>query len=163
MLASMRKENGAPDSRQPIPPGLLRLASDDRLVAQVRAGSDEAFEVLFDRHHRSLTEFCQRMLRSAEEAEDAVQHTFFSAYCDMLRSEKPIALRPWLYAIARHRCLSVLRARRDRPVGEVPEVVTDSLAAVVDARADLRAALADVARLPEDQRAALVLTEMGDL
>jgi RNA polymerase sigma factor (sigma-70 family) len=146
-----------------VPAALLRLASDQRLVEQVRAGSERAFEALFDRHHRPVLAFCRHMLGSKEEAEDCVQLTFLAAYRDIRRREPPAALRPWLYAIARHRCLAALRARRERPLAEVTLPATDRLAAEVSTRDDLRAILADVAQLPDDQRAALVLAELGDV
>jgi RNA polymerase sigma factor (sigma-70 family) len=155
------------DSLRPVadatPVMLFRFASDELLVARVRAGSTPAFEALFDRHHRPLLAFCRHMLGSAADAEDAVQHTFMAAYSDLVRSSKPIALRPWLYSIARHRCLSVLRARRERPVAELPEAEAGHLVSEIDAREELRATLADIAHLPEDQRAALVLAELGDV
>jgi RNA polymerase sigma factor (sigma-70 family) len=146
-----------------VPTAVLRLASDRRLVEQVRAGSERAFEALFDRHHRPVLAFCRHMLGSREEAEDVVQLTFLAAYRDLGCAEPPAALRPWLYAIARHRCLTVLRARRERPVAEIAAPATDRLAADVATREDLRAILGDVAHLPDDQRAALVLAELGDV
>ena len=142
---------------------LLRLASDQRLAEHVSAGSERAFEVLYDRHHRGVLSFCRHMLGSREEAEDALQHTFMAAYRDLRRSGAPAALRPWLFVIARNRCISVLRARREHPAAEVPELATDHLATEVAAREELRAVLAAVARLPDDQRAALVLAELGDV
>jgi RNA polymerase sigma factor (sigma-70 family) len=146
-----------------LPAALLRLASDDCLVGQLRAGSEGAFEVLFDRHHKSLLAFCRHMLGSTAEAEDVAQDTFMAAYRGIVRSSRPIAVRPWLYTIARRRCISVLRARREQPVEAVPERATSNLAADVDARDDLRALLTDVGRLPEAQRAALLLAELGEL
>src|SRR3954469_25143630 len=140
---------------------LLRVASDDRLVDHVRAGSEAAFEVVYDRHHRGILAFCRHMLGSAEEAEDALQHTFMAAYRDLLSSEKAIQLRPWLYTIARNRCFSMLRARRERPLGEMDEPATENLSAEVQRRQDLRDLLADLSGLPDDQRAALVLAEVG--
>jgi RNA polymerase sigma factor (sigma-70 family) len=143
---------------------LLRLASDDRLVTLLRQGSDPAFEVLFARHHRPLLAFCRHMLGSAEDAEDAVQHTFLAAYRDLLASEREIRLRPWLYAIARNRCLSVLRTRQAQPHGDrEEEPSTEHLSAAVERRHDLRSLLGDLAALPDDQRAALVLTELGEV
>ena len=142
-------------------PALLRVASDDRLVEQVRAGSETAFEVAYDRHHVGILAFCRHMLGSVEEAEDAVQHTFMAAYRDLIGSTKPIHLRRWLYTIARNRCLSVLRARREQPVAEVKAPPTENLSADVERRQDLRDLLGDLAGLPEDQRAALVLAEIG--
>src|SRR5918999_1300603 len=145
----------------PLSKRLLRLASDERLVEHVRAGSHPAFEVIFDRHHRGVLAFCRHMLGSAEEAEDAVQHTFMAAYRGLAVTSHPVNLRPWLYAIARNRCLSVLRARREQPAAELVEPATEHLAVQVQRREDLRELLRDVARLPEDQRAALVLAEVG--
>jgi RNA polymerase sigma factor (sigma-70 family) len=142
---------------------LLRLSSDERLVENVRAGSERAFEVIFERHHRGVLAFCRHMLGSPADAEDVVQHTFIAAYRDLVSTEKPIALRPWLYTIARNRCLSVLRARRERPSDTLPDHGVDSLAAEVAVREDVRSILTDVARLPDDQRAALILAELGDM
>src|SRR5262245_45622806 len=103
---------GAPrTARARMPVRLLRAASDQRLVAMVRGGSEPAFEAIFERHHRGLLSFCAGMLGSQAEAEDAVQQTFLSAYRDLLRSTQEIALRPWLYTIARNRSLSTIRAR----------------------------------------------------
>src|SRR5215217_5189810 len=93
---------------------LARL-SDERLVEQVRRGNEAAFEVVYDRHHRGILSFCRHMLGSPDEAEDAVQQTFISAY-DALRTDaRDIRLKAWLYTIARNRCLSILRARREQP------------------------------------------------
>ena len=76
---------------------------------------------------------------------------------------KPIHLRPWLYTIARNRCLTTLRARARQATGELQEPPTEHLASEVERRHDLRTLLGDVSRLPDDQRAALVLSELGDM
>src|SRR4051812_30405274 len=144
-----------------MPVGVLRMLPDDRLVAMVRSGSEPAFEALFDRHHRTVLAFCRHMVGSAEEAEDVVQHTFLAAYRQLSDSRDPIHLRPWLYTVARNRCLSVLRVRRERPMEEIDEPATDNLAAEVQRREDLRDLLRDLSTLPDDQRAALVLAELG--
>src|SRR5207302_3561908 len=144
-------------------PRILRLAGDERLVAFIRAGNEAAFEVVYDRYHRQLLSFCRHMLGRAAEAEDAVQQTFISAYGDLRRSERPIALRAWLFTIARNRCLSMLRSRRETASLEDVEPETAGLAAEVQHRDELRTMLGDISRLPEDQRTALVLAELGDL
>ena len=82
--------------------------SDERLVASVRDGSEAAFEALYDRHVRGILGLCRHVLGSADEAEDAVQHTFLAAYRDLVASTKPVQLRPWLYTIARNRCYTCL-------------------------------------------------------
>jgi RNA polymerase sigma factor (sigma-70 family) len=144
---------------------VLALASDKRLVDQVRRGHEAAFEVVFERHGPAILAFCRHMLGSPEEAEDAVQHTFAAAYRDLARpGEREIVLKPWLFAIARNRCISLLRARREQPTAELDgALATVGLAEEVEQRAELRRLLADVADLPDEQRAALLLTEVGDL
>jgi RNA polymerase sigma factor (sigma-70 family) len=149
--------------RRRVPARLLRLASDERLVELVRSGSDAAFEALFDRHHRGVLGFCRHTLGSVEEAEDAVQHTFLAAYRELVGTDKPIQLRPWLYTIARNRCLTVLRGRRHQAAAELSEPPTEHLAAAVERRHELQDLLRDVAALPDDQREALVLSELGDM
>src|SRR5918999_1837579 len=147
---------------------LLALAGDVRLVEQVRRGNEAAFEVIFERHAAAILAFCRHMLGTREEAEDAVQHTFTAAYRDLQRGgDREIALKPWLFAIARNRCLSVLRARREVPVAadalEAGAPSGAGLAEQVEERAEMRHLLADVRELPDEQRAALLLTELGDL
>src|SRR5687767_8166574 len=128
----------------------LRFTRDEELVRLVRAGDERAFEVMYDRHHRGILAFCRHMLGSAEEAEDAVQHTFIAAHRDLVGSDKPIQLKAWLYTIARNRCLSFLRARKDeRALDDVVEPSVEGLASVVQKRQDLRDLLADLHRLPE--------------
>jgi RNA polymerase sigma factor (sigma-70 family) len=142
---------------------MRRIAGDEKLVELVRAGRADAFETVYDRYHRQILSFCRHMLGSREEAEDAVQHTFMAAYTDLRRSDKRIQLRPWLYTIARNHCMSLLRARRDQAPLDDAEPSVDGLSATVQRREDLRELLRDLARLPEDQRAALVLAELGAL
>jgi RNA polymerase sigma factor (sigma-70 family) len=146
-----------------LTPRLLRLASDARLVGLVREGRDAAFEAIYDRHHRPILSFCRHMLGDADEAEDAVQHTFMAAYTDLLTSDKPIHLRAWLFTIARNRCYTILRSRREHPTAELEEAATEGLAAEVQRRQDLRDLVNDMRRLPEEQRAALVLAELDAL
>src|SRR4051812_34291596 len=163
----------AVDVSVPLPgadPGrFLRSEPDEALVELVRGGHEAAFEAVYDRHHRGLLAFCRHMLGSREEGEDALQHTFAAAYRALTGGgERPRALKPWLYAIARNRCISVLRARRpDEAAPACDEeadapVVVDGLADAVQRRDDLRDLVADIHRLPDNQRAALVLFELGD-
>src|SRR4029453_19212179 len=109
---------------------LLRMASDERLVELVRQpppAREAAFEAIYDRHHRGILAFCRHMLASPEEGEDALQHTFMAAYRHLVDGTAEIQLRPWLYAIARNRCLTMLRARRERPLAEHEAPATEHL------------------------------------
>ena len=142
---------------------LLALAGDERLVEQIRRGNEVAFEVAYERHGAGILAFCRHMLGSREEAEDAVQHTFAAAFKNLRGGKKrKIALKAWLYTIARNRCVSVLRARREH-ASELHELPTDGLSEQVERRAELRELLADVRELPEEQRAALLLAEAAGL
>ena len=136
---------------------------DNRLAALAAAGDERAFETLYDRHHRALLGFCRHMLGSREEAEDALQQTFLRAHGALAARGAPAELRPWLFTIARNCCLTMLSARRPVADGERELASTDGLGEQVQVRADLRAVVADVERLPDEQRAALVLAELADL
>ena len=149
--------------RIPKPRRVLALLSDDKLVEQVRRGDAVAFEVLYDRHNAGVFAFCRHMLGTTHDAEDAVQHVFMAAHADLQRgARRRLHFKAWIYTIARNRCLSVLRSRREHPAENV-EVAVDRIGDQVAQRAELRALLADVGKLPEDQREALVLSELGDL
>ena len=142
---------------------VLSLARDETLVAHIGRGNEAAFEVVFERHVTGILGFCRHMLGSAEEAEDAVQQTFAAAYRDLQRDdERALALKPWLYTIARNRCVSMLRARREHVAG--PPGDRDGRAGRAG-RAPRGAARRPPrpARPPQDQRAALLLSELGDL
>lgn len=146
------------------PRRLLAALSDERLVEHIRKGEPAAFEVLYDRHSAGVLGFCRHMLGSATDAEDAVQQAFMAAHADIQRhGQRDLHVKAWLYTIARNRCLSMLRARREHPADDAIEIASDRFSDDVQQREDLRVLLADVAKLPEDQREALVLAEVGDL
>ena len=151
------------DLRAPRTP--QRVASSDAELARAAGRGDAAaFEALYERHHRGLLSFCRHMLGRSHDAEDVVQHTFLAADRTFRSGRVPKAVRPWLYTVARNRCVSLLRARRDEQA--LPDAClppTESLTAEVERREELRDLLADLRTLPDDQRAALLLSELGDL
>jgi RNA polymerase sigma factor (sigma-70 family) len=147
----------------PAPPRRSR-ASDEQLARAARRGDAAAFEALYERHHRPLLSFARHMLGCADDAEDVVQHAFLAADHEFRSGRVPKAVRAWLYTVARNRCVSLLRARREVPgLPDAGMPSTENLAADVERRADLRHLLADLRELPDDQRAALLLAELGDL
>ena len=104
------------------------------------------------------------MLGSLSDAEDAVQHTFIAAHSDIQRhGDRDLHVKAWLYTIARNRCLSMLRARREQVSNDDIEIASDRFEHDLQQREELRALVADVAKLPDEQREALVLAEVGDL
>ena len=145
---------------------LLKLQGDEKLIAMVRSGNPGAFETIVDRYQGRLLGFCRQMLGSTEDAEDVLQEVFVNAYRAMLADEREINLRPWLYRIARNRCLNHLRkptADAQESMDMVPTVEAASTAEKVHNREEFRQLLADVNKLPETQRSALLLREMDAL
>jgi DNA-directed RNA polymerase specialized sigma24 family protein len=82
------------------PPTLafLRTQSDERLVALVRAGHDEAFDAIVRRYRRPLLRHGRRMLDHGQ-AEDVVQQALLSAWTGLRRGDDVRALRPCLHTI----------------------------------------------------------------
>src|ERR1700720_235083 len=91
------------------PSALLRLQSDERLIALTRRGQHAAFEVLCARYQTRLLSFCRHMLHSREDAEDVLQEVFAAAFNAIMADSRAINVRPWLYRIARNRSLNHLR------------------------------------------------------
>jgi RNA polymerase sigma factor (sigma-70 family) len=145
---------------------LLRLQSDERLVALVRRGQNGAFEALVQRYQPRLLAFCRHMLGSQEDAEDVLQEVFAASFNALRADERPINARPWLYRIARNRCLNHLR--RPRATGQDSMDIFErdggtSTADTVHKREEFRHIVADVQELPETQRTALLLREIDAL
>src|SRR5688572_12459095 len=145
---------------------LLRLQSDERLVALVRRGNAAAFEALVARYQSRLLAFCRHMLSSREDAEDVLQEVFAAAFNAMLADERDINVRPWLYRIARNRSLNHLRRAQAVGVDSMDVHLSEggiSTADKVHKREEFRLLVADVQELPETQRTALLLREIDAL
>lgn len=148
------------------PSRLLRLQSDDRLVAQTRRGNDAAYETLVARYQPRLLAFCGNMLRSREDAEDVLQEVFAAAYAAMVADDRPLNVRPWLYRIARNRSLNHLRRQTAIGVDSMDVHLADGGTTTAERaieREEFRALLGDVHALAEQQRAALLLREIEGL
>ncbi len=148
------------------PRSLLRAHRDERLVAQLRAGNEHAFEVLFDRYRPRLLAFCRGMLRSSEDAEDVLQEVFTAAHAAILADEREIEVRPWLYRIARNRCLNHMRKQRPEcrdTLDDRPDTNGASTEEHAQQREDLRDLVANIRDLPEAQRSALLMRELENL
>jgi RNA polymerase sigma-70 factor (ECF subfamily) len=149
---------------------LPRLATVGSRAAMTRAWeADEAaafVERLFAAHHGEIHAYLVRMLRDPELAADLTQDAFVKAYRAYDTLEKDENARAWLYRIAHRVALDELRHRRI--VRMVPwtgeshgaEPSAEKLAMEVRLSAPLERALA---RIPERQRAALLLAEIHDL
>jgi RNA polymerase sigma factor (sigma-70 family) len=145
---------------------LLRLRSDEQLVALFRAGNDAAFGVIHDRYRQRLFAYARQMLGgSRQDAEDALQDVFLRAYSSLRGSDRPVSLRAWLYRVAHNRCIDHLR----RPVAASVDLFETSRKPLYDPiteserRENLRRLIEDVRRLPDQQRSALLMREMDGM
>ena len=64
---------------------------------------------LFEEHGKLVLGISRMLLRNREEAEDAAQQTFLSAYRSLLRGGQPRQPAAWLAAIARNECPARIR------------------------------------------------------
>ena len=123
-------------------------------------------ETLFAKHHGEIYAYLMRMMRDPEMAADMTQDAFVKAYKNYASLEKPENARAWLYQIAHRVALDEIRRRkiiRFLPwTGESKGSAPSAEHLVMEARlsGDMQRALA---RIPERQRAALLLAELHDL
>ena len=145
---------------------LLRLQSDERLIALIRRGNHHAFEALVARYQSRLLAFCRHMLSSREDAEDVLQEVFAAAFNAILADDRAINVRPWLYRIARNRSLNHLRKAQAIGVDSMDVHLSEhglTTADKVHKREEFRQLMSDVQDLPETQRTALLLREIDAL
>ena len=152
----------------PLPLGGRRIGfvpgSDAKLVRRAAAGDERAFAAIYERFHQELYRYCRAILGDPDDAQDALQATMASALRALPGETRTIALRPWLYRVARNEALTIVRRRQS--VAELDEAALPvHPAADVDAesRERLRLLVADLAALPERQRSALVMRELSGL
>ncbi|MGH4018167.1 MAG: RNA polymerase sigma factor SigM [Pseudonocardiaceae bacterium] len=138
-------------------------ASDGDLVAAHASGDPHAFSELVRRHRDRMWAVALRTLRDPDEAADALQDAFISAFraAGSFRGQSQVST--WLHRIVVNACLDRMRRRQARATAPLPEEGPGEPAAPRDAIADreTRLAVADaLAELPPDQRAAVVLVDV---
>ncbi len=164
MEASALNHVGAESLPGPTP--LLRIQSDERLVALTRRGNQAAYEALVARYQSRLLAFCRHMLGSREDAEDVLQEVFAAAFNAMMADARALNVRPWLYRIARNRSLNHLRRTQAIGVDSMDVHLSEHGATTADKvhkREEFRQLMEDVQELPETQRTALLLREIDAL
>lgn len=91
--------------------------SDEAIVAQIRAGDKEAFQVLVERHSHSLFRLGFRMTGNEQDAEEVVQEAFLRAYRSLDRFESRANFSTWLYRIGVNSALDLMRTRQRHTQG----------------------------------------------
>jgi RNA polymerase sigma-70 factor (ECF subfamily) len=141
----------------------LHEQPDSELVRQIQSGVAAAFDELMRRYKRPVVNFIFRMLGNAEDADDVAQDVFVRVYQNLDTYRPETKFSTWLFALARHAAIDRIRWRsrhRTESIESAPEIVASSgTADEVNAREIGALISAAVAKLPEDQRAALVLSE----
>ncbi|MDR3747616.1 MAG: sigma-70 family RNA polymerase sigma factor [Acidobacteriota bacterium] len=134
-------------------------ADEMRLVARIRAGSEQAMSELYDRYSKVVYAVALRVLQDAGGAEDVLQDVFLQLWHnpDAFDASRG-SLAAWLAVIARHKAID--RVRKRRPETDIEDCV---IASGPDLRDETERALVIekvrgvLAEMSSDQRTALEL------
>jgi RNA polymerase sigma-70 factor (ECF subfamily) len=153
----------------PRPAGDFERRRDQALIERARAGDLAAFNDLVVVYQDYLFALVARMVPDRDQAADAVQEAFTSAYRN-LAAFRGGSVRSWLTRIAANAALDMQRLRKRRPVQPYPEFEDDSwqpaapsqdTPEALSTRAEqTRALRAALATITPDQRAAIILFDV---
>jgi RNA polymerase sigma-70 factor (ECF subfamily) len=149
------------------------------LVERLQSGDAAAFEQLVRTHMAALLRVARRMMHSEEDARDAVQDAFVSAFRSIGKFDANAQLSTWLHRIVVNACLMRLRTQRRHPEEAIedylPRFVEDGhqlvpnepwpeTAATLLERAEVRDVVRTaIDRLPDSYREVLVLRDLEEL
>jgi RNA polymerase sigma-70 factor (ECF subfamily) len=143
---------------------------DDReLIEGTLGGRLQDFEVLVERHQKTLHAYVLRMLRDPAAAEEVVHEAFVRAYSHLARFRGGASFKTWLHQIAINECRNRFRAARRRAEVALDDVAESELFELADEgdageRQALHAGLERrIAELPPRQRSVLNLRVFSDL
>ncbi len=149
-----------------------------RLMRRVKEGDERAFRELVDLHRHAVIGTCTRMLGNAADAHDVAQLVFLRIWKAAPRYEPSAKFTTWMFTILRNLVFNETRRRSRKPTVSLDEPLGDDggassrdvadPAAATPAEARLRTELeeaidAAIARLPEQQRLAVVLRRYEDM
>ena len=124
-----------------------------------QAGVDRAFESFYRKHVAEVYQYALAVLTNPADAEDVTQQTFLNAYRAFQKGERPHTPHNWLIKIAHNVCRMRWRQSSRRPQ-EVPLENAAEPASLDEDKPSLDDVLAALARLPFNQRAAIVMREV---
>lgn len=134
--------------------------NDLELVEQARAGNQDAFREIVERHSRQLFKVAYRLTRSEAHADDVVQETFLRAYRHLHRFDARSQLGTWLYRIAVNCSMDLMRKESRRTARETTEETVELASlATSEPRPDRLAASGEVGALVESVLRELSPTE----
>ncbi len=138
-------------------------------MLRFREGDPSAFDALFQRYTSPLVNFLARMVPERARAEELAQEVFVRIYQARERYQPTARFSTYLFGIAHRLALNELdRAyrKRERPLEDAHAALADPAPAADDQLAGAQGAEAlerGLAKLPERQRAALLLRTQEDL
>jgi len=137
---------------------------NERLVERASKGDRRAFASIFERYHQRLYRYCAAIVGDPEDAREALQNTMVRVLGALPGERRKIELEPWLYRIAHNEAIEVVRRRRQQADVDALELAGEAGAdASLESRERLRQLILDLRELPERQRGALVMRELGGL
>jgi RNA polymerase sigma-70 factor (ECF subfamily) len=138
--------------------------SDEDLVRQCRGGEIKSFDVLVERHQRTIFNLALRMVRDSDDAADIAQSVFVKAYENLAKFDPQFRFFSWLYRIAVNESLNALEQKKRFEGLEGNDLAAD----IADEKDD--EAVRDEKRIQDglmtlnvDQRAVIVLKHMQGL
>jgi RNA polymerase sigma-70 factor, ECF subfamily len=139
----------------------LEELDEPALVNACLAGRSAAFDVIVERHRRSVYQLCYRFVGNHEDASDLSQEIFLRAYRGLRSFRGQASLSTWLYRIGVNVCLNRVSAKRP-PVEAIDAREHEDTHAESASERLLRAeraatVRAAIAQLPRKQRATLIL------
>lgn len=157
----------------------MQQRREESLVALLRDGDGGAFETLVRTHMPMLLRVARRFMRSEEDARDAVQDAFVSAFRSIGQFASTARLSTWLHRIVVNACLMRLRTQRRHPEEDIDELLPRfredghqlepseswcETAETILQRTELRGIVrASIDRLPDTYRAVLLLRDIEEL
>lgn len=147
---------------------------DNALMKRVAKGDDEAFRLLFERHHRLAYSVIFRQLGVASIAEDLVQEAFLRVYRAAPKYEPTAKFSTWLYTVVTNLCLNykrdmardklrLLSGRSDDDANALENMAaTEPDEQPLDQQERAQRVQEAIAELPENQRMALILSRYED-
>ena len=150
---------------------------ESALLEALRAGDEVAYEKLVRTHSGRMLAVARRFMSDEDDAREAVQEAFVSAFRAMGRFEGDARLSTWLHRIVVNACLMKLRSRRRKPEEsiddllprfaenghlEVSEAGWDSADRLIE-RGETRGLVRSaIERLPESYRTVLLLRDIEE-
>jgi len=147
--------------------------SDEDLAHRFTAGDQAAFVHLVQRYAKPLFNFAYGFLGDYDDADDVAQQVLVQLYKSLPRARLDQPLRPWIYQIAKNKCLDWLRRRRPVLFSELEGDESDSAPALPNEtplpdelaeRHDLQRLLREaIAALPPKYRAVVTMRYVNEL